>query len=149
MIHKYILLLLIVLFICRCSGNGNIEREIKNTISKVCINNDCRIVISKLTDFKWDKMFVFDSPVSLETITEAIGTDYPGYVEFSRTLIFMNKGSIVYYENNPSKIETFTPGQVIFNYHHSVKYKMFLPNNAIFKVKTKTSDEGDYYILYQ
>ncbi|WP_184551096.1 hypothetical protein [Mucilaginibacter sp. FT3.2] len=105
--------------------------------------------ITQLVKFKWDRMYVFNAPVSLEVINQALGVQYPHYVEFTRPIIFMNGSEIVHYENNKSNIEGFTTGQIVFDYPDSLKYQVYTPQKSTFKVIRKKFTDGVYYKLYQ
>lgn len=138
----------LLLLLSACSKN-NIESKIVKEAQNNCVNTSCKITISQVTNFKWDKMFVFNSPSSLETINSAIGLNYPYYVEFSREIIFMDKGKIVHYENNPANEESLTNGQVVFDYPDSLKYKAYDVSKSTFTIKQKTLNNITYYELSQ
>ena len=43
-----------------CGTNNKIKDKIANKIDKQCINDsDCEFNIKSVTDFKWEKMYVF------------------------------------------------------------------------------------------
>ena len=149
MIKKQSILLLLLLLVISCKNiNNNIEERIIDKIND-CDNGNCTIEITQLTDFRWDKMFVFNEAQPPEEIEQAIGSKYPYYEEFSRTIIFLYKHKIVHYENNESDIETATDGSVIFDYPDSLKYKLYTPNNVKFRFKSIPFSKGTYYKLYQ
>ena len=77
--------------------SNSIEDRIKNSIND-CSNSNWTIDITKLTDFKWDKMYVFHIATGPDEISGAIEFNYPYYEEFSRSIVFVNKGKIVHYE---------------------------------------------------
>jgi hypothetical protein len=136
------------LFIAGCTKSNNIEERIRDKI-KDCDNNNCIIEITKLTDFHWDKMYVFNEPESPDVIDQAIGINYPYYEEFSHSIIFLNKRKIVHYENNESDIETATDGSIMFDYPDTLRYKVYIPAEVKFRFKVITFSKGAYYKLYQ
>jgi hypothetical protein len=136
-------------FIVGCTKSNSIEDKIKDNVEKDCKNANCAIIITNLTDFQWDKMYVFNNPTAPDEIDQAIGLNYPYYVEFTRTIVFLNKNKIVHYENHHSKAEGPTDGEVLFKYPDSLKYQVYKPGQSTFKVKQKTSKDISYYVLFQ
>ncbi|MDN3583835.1 hypothetical protein [Mucilaginibacter flavus] len=143
----YLLLFTATLY-AGCSNN-NIEHNIGKKIQDECKTDSCTLVMAQIVKFKWDKMYVFNAPVSLEVINQALGVKYPYYVEFTRPIIFMNGSEIVHYENNKSNVESLIAGQVIFDYPDSLKYQVYTPKKSTFKVMQKKFNDGVYYKLYQ
>jgi len=137
---------LVLLSLLGCSTN-DIATLIKQQADSC--NMNCVITIPKLTNYKWDKMYVFDNACSPEVIDSAIGMEYPYYKEFSKTMIFLNKGKIVHYENHEDKIETATNGSVIFDYPDSLHYQVYTPDKAKFRAKLVNFSKGTFYELSQ
>lgn len=106
------------------------------------------MIISNLTDFKWDKMYVFNAATGPDEISDAIGINYSYYQEFSKSMVFLYKKKIVHYENNEDNIETATDGSVIFDYPDSLMHQVYTPKQAVFKVKKVNFSKGSYYLLY-
>jgi len=137
-----------VIMITGCTSN-DMEGRIKKS-AKLCDgSNNCTVTISSLTDFKWDKMYVFDNATAPEIIDSAIGMEYPYYEEFSRTMIFLNKGKIVHHESHPDEIETATDGAVIFDYPDSLNHQVYTINRDKFSIQIIAFKEGSYYLLKQ
>lgn len=110
----------------------------------------CTISLKEITDFKWDKVYISDIPSTLQEINEAIGVEYSYYEEYTRPIIFFNKGKIVYHENNPSNIEGVISDQVIFgNATDTTKFRVYSVEEAVFKVRKRKSNSKDYYELIQ
>ena len=107
-----------------------------------------QLKITERTDFQWDKMNVFNNPTAPDEVSQAIELNYPYYVEFTRTIVFLNKNKIVHYENHHSKAEGPTDGEVLFDYPDSLKYQVYKPGQSTFKVKQKISKDISYYVLY-
>jgi hypothetical protein len=126
----------------------NIEKKIGSK-GRDCKNNkNCEIVIMQLTNFKWEKMFFFDSSANLEVINKALGLDYSDYYKgYTRTIIFLNGNKIVHYENNRADAESVIDGQVIFDYPDSLKSQVYTPKNAKFRITSKTFGDKAYYQL--
>lgn len=148
MSYRLTLLVLTITFIAGCTKNNDIEGKIRQQI-KDCKNDSCRVSIRQLTNFKWDKMYVFNNPTAPGDIDQAIGLNYPNYVEFTRTIVFLDKNKIVHYENHHSKAEGPTDGEVLFGYPDSLKFQVYKSDQSIFRVKRKTFKDGTYSVLYQ
>lgn len=108
-------------------------------------NNTCTLLMTEVTDFKWDKMLMYQIGSTNQKISEALGINYNKSVDMYSGIIFVYEGKIVYEETklyNPDKIDelTFYVGQ-IFN---SPEYKVYTPNDAYFKCNKNISG-GDYY----
>ena len=146
-IYKSTSLILVIVFFISCVNTNSIEKKIREKIEKDCQNEDCYIPITELTFFTWNKMFVFNYPSSPDDIDQALGMHYPHYVEFTRSIIFLNNNQIVHYENNDTKVEAPTEGEVIFDYPDSLNYQVYIPGQKIFKVKRKKSKNISYYLL--
>ena len=129
-----------------CNKSNSIEKKLREKIED-CKTETCSIPITQVTDFKWDKMYVFNHPSAPDVIDHALGIHYPYYVEFTRSIIFLNKNQIVHYENNHSKAEGPTDGEVLFDYPDSLNYQIYKPGQAIFKVKRDTSENIPYYVV--
>lgn len=146
--YKISCLVLLITLITSCTQNNDIERKIKQQI-KDCKDDSCRVSIRQLTNFKWDKMYVFNNPTAPGDIDQVIGLRYPYYVEFTRTIVFLDKDKIVHYENHHSKAEGPTDGEVLFGYPDSLKFQVYKPDQSIFRAKRKTFKDGTYFILDQ
>jgi hypothetical protein len=101
-----------MILLINCKHSINIEKAIAQK-ANTC-KDSCMISIKDLTGFKWDTLYVFNFPVSLEEINVTIGCDYKFYEEFTRPFIFFERGKIIHYENNNSNTEGLIKGQVIF-----------------------------------
>lgn len=132
---------------CRNSAGQHIETLISLKAEKCLTNAKCEVKIRDLTDFEWEKMYAFNYPISLESIENAINAPYPYYEEFTRPLIFISKGKIVYHENNPSNVEGLLDGQVVFALPDSLAFGQYLYSD-IFIVNKRTSANGIYYDLH-
>ena len=144
------LFLLLLLFFACNRNNKTIEKQVIQDINRhIGDKNKHLLNIRKITNFNWDRLVVFNYAVSLETVNEAINSKYIHYREFTRPWIFLKDGKIVYYENNPSDVETLLNNQVLFEFPDSLKYQSYTPQNAIFRTEKKSFDHGYYYSLSQ
>lgn len=144
----YVLTLLILLMF-GCSKSRVIEQRIGKRIDDCKSADACIIRIKDLTDFQWDKMYVFEYGARLEQIEKALGTKYPDYVEFKRRIVFLKGGGIVHREDEPTDIERLVNGQVSFAESYTNPVWSFTPETAVFRGEKKEFSEGVYYVLTQ
>ncbi len=86
---------------CNRANGENIESRIVSEIKANCQDgHQCLLRIKGLTQFSWDKMFVFRYDASRVDVANALGADFSTYEEFGRKIIFMSKGLIVHGEND-------------------------------------------------
>ncbi len=146
---KHILIIIILLTFTGCS-ELNIEKKIVNTIEDNCIKeNKCIIIIKELTNFNWDRMYVFKYNTTSEDIRNVIGSTPPHFTEFSRKIIFKLNSSIVHYEEECSNVEGLTNGEVIFDLNENEIYKEYTIEDAVFFGEKLEFDKGVYYKLKQ
>lgn len=145
---KLILLSVVTLLLFSCSRHkGKIELALTKEIES-CNTPDCRVELKKVTDFEWDKVYFFEIPSTKEYVNKCIGIDYANYVEFTRPIIFLNKGKIVYSENNESSVESLVDEQIVIgDIIDTTKVRVFTPKEAIFKSVVKENDNLKYYEL--
>ncbi|MFW6281929.1 MAG: hypothetical protein ACOC1O_03950 [bacterium] len=147
---KYMLIIIVLIIltvtVISCS-NKSLTEKIITIINTKCKNqNNCLISINEITDFKWDKMFVFKPGATLQEINEALGIKYKGKPDIKHIIVFMNNDNIVYLEEkiyNPEK-----PSKVFFNFNDlEENYMIFKKDDAFLKVVTKNVDGKIYYSI--
>jgi hypothetical protein len=145
---KIISLLTIVLLLGSCNREkGKMELLLTKEIEE-CKSINCEIELKKITNFEWETVYIFQMPVPKEYINKTIGIDYIDYVEFTRPIIFINKGKIVYSENNQASVESLIPEQIIVgSLMDTTKVWVFNSNQAYFKAKVKENNHTKYYEL--
>lgn len=145
---KKLKLLIAVILLTSCGRQkGKIESALAKEIEQ-CNTASCTIKLAKITEFKWDKVYFFEMPVSKEYINKSIGTEYTNFVEFTRPIIFLNNGKMVYSENNEASIERLLDEQIVIgDIIDTNKVRMFTPKNAIFKSLVKENNNLKYYEL--
>ena len=143
---KLLILLMIVLYSC---SNGHLENKIDNKIEGTCKSGTCLINIRELTDFPWDKMYVFDMSVTYDQMVKVLGVKPTEYTEFTRKLVFMLNHQITYFEEDKTDIETAVNGQLDFDIPYGTNYKCYPIDSAKFNVVTETDGDIKYYILKQ
>jgi len=144
---KYQLIVYLFVITTFAGCKSSIEKEIARKASD-CDDENCKIKITDFTDFQWDKMYIFNYAVPSDEVDQAIGVEYGNYEEFTRPWVFVKNNKIVYAENNPDDIETIVDREVVFDGPDSLRFMVYTPKKAIFRVKKKTSDRKNYYLLY-
>lgn len=94
-------------------------------------------------------MYAFKYNADLEQIEEALGVKFPLNSGFTRKLVFLNEGKIVYSEEAEVNVEHLEAGEVVFDMQDTEVYKMYTADAARFKAEIKESDYGNYYLLSQ
>jgi hypothetical protein len=139
-----------VLILSSCSKHSNFEATIADKIKNSCKeNSECTINVKDLTDFNWDKMFVFKYNASLEDVNKVVGANAGKYTEFMRRIIFTLNNKVVFNEEQPTNIEGLTEGEIVFDIPDSLTYKSYDVNTAIFLSRTRESNSTTYYELTQ
>ncbi len=140
---------LIAILFLSCSNAQTIEQRIGKRVNTCSASTPCIVKITDVTDFSWDQMHVFEAGATLDEIQKSIGTNFPGYVEFTRRIIFLKNGAIAYREDEPTNIEHPVAGQVSFAESYSDPHWSFTPANAVFRAEKKQFSGGAYYVLTQ
>lgn len=134
-------LFILILFILISCKNDNLEERV---FKDVLYSSKQEIDLKNYTDFEWDTLFMFHKITNLENIESVIGKKYNNYEEFTRPLIFIKKGKIVYSINRKSNFEGLTNEQFIYeNGNYSLKTKA----DSKFKVAIKDADGIKYLLI--
>lgn len=144
--RKLLPYLAIAMVFIGCTNSSSVEKKIEQKIEN-CNTDTCSIRLKQIADFQWDKMYVFNHPSAPDVIDNALGIHYPYYVEFTRSIIFLKGKQIVHYENNHSKAEGPTDGEVLFDYPDTLNYMVYRPTQLIYKIKRDTSNGIRFYIV--
>jgi hypothetical protein len=143
------ILLIILAVILLLTGCGKIEKHeirdkiIRNIELKSKNTDECIISIKEITDFKWDKLVMFNEGASRQEINSVLGFRYEGETDLTVLTIFLFKGKIVYQENEAYDPEK--PSKLFVQYPDSQIHHMeFSFDKAVFK-GTKEQIDGEYY----
>ena len=139
----------VFLFLSFFSCNQGFEDKLETKIQELCgDNNSCKLDMSKVTDFEWDKMYFFELGCS-SIIDSIIGTKFI-YVDMSRVLIFTKANKVVYYEIHPEKPDIrkvdFCVPEDPTHINCEKCYIALSHENAIFNVQ-KIKDNGRIYYM--
>ena len=145
---RFCILILALTLLLGCSRSGLIERRVGERVESCKPDASCVIRIKDFTDFQWDKMYVFSYGAELSDIEAAIGTSFPNFVQFTRRLVFLKEGKIVYREDEPTDIEHAVDGEVSFTgMDTEPSHLMFTTETAVFSAKRQGHSHGVAYIL--
>jgi hypothetical protein len=106
----------------------------------------CTIRLREETNFEWDKFYVFKYKATRDEIRKALGFSLPRYQEFKRKLVFVNDGQLVYYEEEPTDIESLIDQEVVFDMPDEANFVSY-GADAVFQVSKKRFQRGVYYQL--
>jgi len=125
----------------------SIEGKLVTTIKTNCgESTGCMIRLRDVTDFAWDRVYVFNYAVTKDQIENIIGTPFPRYEEFKRSIIFLDGGKVVYSEADPTDIEGVINDQVVFDIAARGNYKVY-SSESRFEAQRKSFSRGVYFEL--
>jgi len=125
------------------SIEGKLVTKIKTTCGE---SSGCTVRIRDVTDFAWDRVYVFKTTADQSEVEKTIGVPFPQYREFRRSIIFLKGGKLVYGEANPTDVEAPIKDQVIFDIPDTDDYRAYSPESR-FEVTRKNYDGRGYYKL--
>jgi hypothetical protein len=127
--------------------NPRFEAKLVSAITTKCQSQfPCTLRIKDVTDFEWDKLYVFKYTAHRGVVEKAVGHQLKDYGEFRRRIAFTNKGNIVLYEEEPTNIEHLVNNEVVFDIPDSSDYRIY-DSDATFAVQKIPIPDGSYYEL--
>jgi len=129
---------------------ASIKRKIADNIENKCKGIDsCTTTINmqEVTDFKWDKLYLFKEGASLEDVNKALGFAYPYFEDIASRIIFVSDNKIVYHEDEFPNPEAKPTAGIIFRYNDNAIIHSCNFSNAIFNVKKTVVKGYKYYEL--
>ena len=135
--------------VCLMSCEKSIKQKIAMNVEKKCSGFDsCIFNMKEITDFNWDKLYLFKEGTSLEDINKALGFNYPYFTDIANRIIFVKDHTIAYHEDEFIDPEAKPKSNVSFDiYNDTVPYYVFNLNNAIFHVRKKINNGNKYFVL--
>lgn len=125
----------------------SIEGKLVTRINTTCGDfSNCTIRLRDVTEFDWDRVYVFKYNARKAEIEEVIGAPFPIYDEFKRSMIFLNRGTVVYSEVEPTDVERLINNEVVFDIADKDVYRSY-SSQSQFQVKRKNFQGGVYYEL--
>lgn len=140
-----VILTAIISFILFILPNG--DHEVSDEVVKAINNNtggrsSCKIVMKNFTDFKWDKMVIYNLGSSEIEVSKALGFEFTGSTDLMSGIIFAYKKKIVYEEKIPYYPEK--PSQIEYLLNDKPKCRTYTPKTAVFN-GSKENIDGKYY----
>lgn len=128
-------------------GSRKFERKMVSAIVANCQDRpECLLRPRDVTNFQWDKMFVFGYGASDSEVERVLGTKHRWGGEFQRKIVFTNGGKVVFHEEEPTDVEHPLKDEVAFDFSPNSDYGVY-SNNVVFKVSEKLSPNGRYFEL--
>jgi hypothetical protein len=143
--------ILFLIFFASCGTKTvdpfSVEGKLVTRINTTCgESSSCFIRLRDVTDFDWDRVYVFTYSVRQSEIEKVIGVPFPQYEEFNRSMIFFNGGKLVYSEAEPTDVEGLINNEVVFDIADEDAYRSY-SSESQFEVKRKNFQRGVYYEL--
>lgn len=138
----------ILAFYTACA-QGTLEDRIAQRAEKCSRDKPCTVSISSLTPFQWDKMYVFKYNATLEEIKNALGFFLPEKKQFTRKIVFVHNGQMVFNEEWSTNVEHVENGEVVFDIPDENVYREYSAKEDTFHIETVNSDGGRHYALKQ
>ena len=141
-----LVLLGVLFYILLSDRNNNLSDKIINYIDyNADESNICTLDMNEITDFKWDKMLFFGVGSNNTEISNALGVEYKDSTDLVSGIVFVYNNKIVYKESipynpdHPSKLLLY-----VGNMFGEPSYRVFTPNDAIFK-GSRREKKGEFY----
>lgn len=146
MVRIFKLFMLCLLF-GGCNQEIDIEGEIVSYYYEKCARDGCAINLNEITNFSWDKLYVFRYNVSFDEISSLIGQTPPRFSEFTRKLIFTHQEEIVHCEEHATNIEGLENEEIVFEMSDTLNYAVFRNTDSQFMVRKMESGQIVYFLL--
>ena len=136
----YVLFLSIILPSCK-------DNSIASKLYEKCDEqNKCIRLVKDVTNFKWDKVYIFSVGTSLEDIERTLGVPYKQWQDIGDRIIFVEKGKAVYHEEYFPYPEHIEKGRTFFELSKAPYIGQY--STAKFSVsKQKNDKEEMYYVV--
>jgi hypothetical protein len=144
---KKVIFYLSIIILLGCQNN--IQKKIVHKITRQCKDaHTCILKIRDVTDFEWDRMYIFNESVRLEEVNKILGFKYDYFEDIARRIIFTKGNKVVNHEDDFPYPKEKPNGKVFFKFgNDSLKYAIFSPDKAIFKVQKNEIECSIFYNL--
>ncbi|MCG7856950.1 hypothetical protein MD537_08230 [Flavihumibacter sediminis] len=136
----YLLFLSFILTSCK-------DNSIAAKLYIKCDKQDtCIRQVKDVTNFKWDKVFIFPVGASLEEIEKVLGVPYKQWQDVGDRIILVNQGKVVYHEEYFPYPEHVESGRTYFELRKAPYIGQY--NTATFSVTKQENEKGErYYVM--
>ena len=121
---------------------GKLERKIAARIDRCQSSQSCEFRLSELTDFEWDRAFIFPAGTTRQEIETKLHASFPQQVDTMPLLVFMEDGRVVYEEEEAWHAEKAAVNGVTFDPATGERESEYDPNTMF--SGTRTSYESGY-----
>lgn len=123
---------------------GRLIRQLERACSS---GKACKVRMNDLTDFNWDRMYVFAVGVSPSERREIAGADGVETIDLEGELVFTKAGRIVHQEPVAEGVERPIKDEISFAEITNTGESQSYPPDIVFAVKQGTSKNGSYFSL--
>jgi hypothetical protein len=135
----YCFILLQCFFVVSCRNKKSIAERL---YEKCEDKQPCRFPLKEVTDFKWEKVYVFPIGASLEEINQRLGFHYEQWKDVGERIIFVFNNRVVHHEDYFPYPE-MKNGTTRFDLTNSPYVGQY--NDAVFSIEKKETDGGMFY----
>jgi len=124
----------------------NLEARIASNLKQCSYEKPCRLKLSDLTPFDWDRGYSFYNG-SKSDREKVLGVEDIGYQQDERQLVFLKDGRVIFQEGDENGVEAPTENELIFGPdtpRSGLLYSTFHHDDA-FLVREMRSQNGIYY----
>ncbi|OPX43988.1 hypothetical protein CLHUN_20130 [Ruminiclostridium hungatei] len=141
----FLIILILVLVGCQTKESYMTENLIKAIDNECGEKNSCQIQMKDVTNFKWDKVVIFQVGSSNKEISKALDAEYKGATDLISGMVFVYNNQIAdeelvpYDPENPNKLQYF-----IEKKSGEPNCLSFSADDAVFE-GSKDKIDGTYY----
>lgn len=103
----------------------------------------CIRKVKNVTNFKWEKVYIFSVGASLEEIQKVLNVPYNQWQDGGDRIIFVNLGKVVYHEEYFPYPEHIEKGRTFFELNKAPYVGEY--NSATFEVSKEVNKKGEWY----
>ncbi|MBY9079731.1 hypothetical protein [Paenibacillus sp. CGMCC 1.18879] len=147
---KKIFLVFLMLIVAGCQKERSLSDQIIQTIDRTSnVNGVSAISLKEITDFKWDKVVIFQVGSSDEEINNALGVKYEGPTDLMSGMVFVLDDKIVHEELIPYQTEHPANLQIFIEKKaKDPNCVAFTLENAVLKGSKEELDDVTYYSIH-
>lgn len=140
------LFLVSCLLLNSCNKNGIKDRIVRIANQRFNRSDSCIIDMREVTNFKWDRFYLFPTGAGPENIDSALEFHYLYYMDTHEQLVFLLGNKITYHEANYLYADDHPHGGPVFDIFNSHKLSFsWDSSHSLFRVKKSISDKNIYY----
>ncbi|QHT70418.1 hypothetical protein GXP67_29070 [Rhodocytophaga rosea] len=134
-------LLVLFIFLTSCMDESIAEK----LYSKCKEKDKCIQQVKQVTNFKWEKVYIFSVQANLEYIEKILGVPYKQWKDVGDRIIFVDKGKVVYHEEYFPYPEQIENGSTFFEINKDTYVGQY--NTAVFSVEKQENDKREWYYV--